>query len=264
LGRRLPALAGATARAARQALTAVEGRLWPARPKMAGALGQDAQPRAAKRPVAFAVRRQLSGDITVTAGQASERRAGRRRVQPGGGYVVARGDTDEARWQAWHALPCRFSARVPGHAAAAVQAERPVAAPAAGVRRDCRLRRRGTPPQSHLRPQPFRVGRVASGTTTAEGPADVLGLVPNPLDRDAALGALADRRRWAVARCCRWVTCVWGCRPVLRHAATGVRIPADGAILASLLISLWRGVPPRRAPLRGVAVTSAAGPVRPR
>jgi hypothetical protein len=135
------------------------------------------------------------------------------------------------------------SARVPGHAAAAVQAARPVAAPAAGVRRDCRRRRRGTPPQSRLRPHPVRVGRVASGTTTAEGPADVLGVVPNPLDRDAALGALADRGRWAVARCGRWVTCVWGGRPGLRHAAHGVRIPVDGAILARLRISLWGASP---------------------
>ena len=84
LGQRLPVPAVATERAARQALTAVEGSLLPALPTMAWARWQDAPHRAAKRPVACEVLRQIPVAVTVTAGQASERTPGRRLVQPGG------------------------------------------------------------------------------------------------------------------------------------------------------------------------------------
>jgi hypothetical protein len=53
LGRRMPAPAVATERAAVQALTAVDGSLLPALLKMTWALWQDAQHRAAKMHVAF-------------------------------------------------------------------------------------------------------------------------------------------------------------------------------------------------------------------
>jgi hypothetical protein len=61
---------------------------------MAWALWQDDQHRAAKRPGAFAVLRQGPVDVTVTAGNGSERAEWRRLVQPGGFYVVDRGSVD--------------------------------------------------------------------------------------------------------------------------------------------------------------------------
>ncbi len=73
---------------------AVDGRLVPALPRMAWALGQDDQHRAAKRPVACAVLRQGPVDVTVTAGNGSERAEWRRLVQPGGFSVVDRGSGD--------------------------------------------------------------------------------------------------------------------------------------------------------------------------
>jgi hypothetical protein len=54
-------------------LTAVDGSLLPALPRMAWALWQDDQHRAAKMHVAFAVLRQGPVDVTVTAGNGSER-----------------------------------------------------------------------------------------------------------------------------------------------------------------------------------------------
>jgi Transposase DDE domain len=248
LGRRIPSPAVATERAALQALTAVDGSLLPALPKMAWALWQDAQHRAAKMHVAFEVLRQIPVGITVTAGQASERSEWRRLAQPGGFYVVDRGYTDYALFQDLHDLPCRFIARVQCNAAYEVQEERPVSATAqaAGVRRDCLLRRLGTPHQSRLLPQPFRVVLVASGKTTADGPADVLVLVTNHLDLDAALVALAYRWRWAVELFFRWLKCVLGCRHLLSQSANGVRLQVYVAIIASLLISLWVGRPPTK------------------
>jgi hypothetical protein len=65
-------------------LTAVDGSLLPALPKMAWALWQDEQQRAAKRPVAFEVLRQVPVGVTVTAGNASEGAEVRRLGPPGG------------------------------------------------------------------------------------------------------------------------------------------------------------------------------------
>ena len=77
-------------------LTAVDGSLLPALPRMAWALWQDDQHRAAKMHVAFAVLRQGPVGVTVTAGNASERAEWRRLVQPGGFYVFDRGYADYA------------------------------------------------------------------------------------------------------------------------------------------------------------------------
>ena len=84
-----PSLSGA-AQAALAALTAVDGSLLPALPRMVWAVWQDDQHRAAKMHVAFAVLRHGPVDVTVTAGNASERAELRRLVQPGGFYVFDR------------------------------------------------------------------------------------------------------------------------------------------------------------------------------
>ena len=69
---RQPHLSGA-AQAALASLTAVDGSLLPALPRMLWAVWQDDQHRAANMPVAFAVLRHGPVAVTVTAGNASER-----------------------------------------------------------------------------------------------------------------------------------------------------------------------------------------------
>jgi Transposase DDE domain len=248
LGRRLPPPAVATERAALQARTAVDGRLLPARPKLAWALGQGAQHRAAKMPGAFAGRRQIPVGVTVTAGQASERAAWRRLVPPGGLDVVDRGSADDERFQAWHDLPCRFLARVPDHAADEVHDERPgaAAAQAAGVRRDGLIRRLGTAHHTRLLPPPCRVGLVASGQTKAAGPPALLVRVTHPRALDAEWVAVAYRWRWAVARFCRGLKGVLGCRHWRSQSAHGVRLQVYVALIASRLICRWGGRPPTK------------------
>jgi hypothetical protein len=248
VGRRLPPPAVATERAALQALTAVDGSLLPALPKMTWAVWQDDQHRAAKMHVAFEVLRQIPVGVTVTAGNASERSEWRRLVQPGGFYVVDRGYTDYELFQDLHDLPCSFLARVQHNAAYEVQEERPVsaAAQATGVRRDCLIRRLGAAHHTRLLPQPFRVVLVASGPRGADGAPEVMVLVTNRLDLDAELVALAYRFRWAVELFFRWLKCVLGCRHLLSQSENGVRIQVYVAIIASLLISLWVGRPPTK------------------
>jgi hypothetical protein len=181
-------------------LIAVDGSLLPALPRMAWALWQDDQHRAAKMPVAFAVLRQGPVEVTVTAGNGSERAEWRRRVQPGGFYGVDRGYGAYSLLQDLQEGPCSFLCRVQDNAAYEVQAERALAPAAgqAGVVRDAVRRRLGTAPHTRLLPQPFRVVQVATGKTRQEGTPDVVILVTHRLDLDAALLAVAYRYRWAV------------------------------------------------------------------
>jgi hypothetical protein len=229
-------------------LIAADGRLLPALPRMAWALWQDDQHRAAQMHGAFAVLRQGPVDGTITAGNGSERAEWRRLGQPGGCYVVDRGDVDSSLVQALHEVPCSFRCRVKDNAAYAVQEERALspAAVHAGVVRDAVLRRLGTTHQTRLLPQPFRVGQVATGKTRQDGTPDVVVLVTNRLDLDAELLAVASRYRWAVELFVRWVTCVLGCRHVLSQGSNGGRLQVYAACIASLLISLGVGRAPTK------------------
>ena len=242
-----PSLSGAE-QAALAALPAVDGSLLPALPRMVWAVWQDDQHRAAKMHVAFAVLRHGPVDVTVTAGNASERAELRRLVQPGGCYVFDRGSTDYDLFQELHDFPCSFIGRVKANTASEVQEERPItaAAQAAGVQRDAVLRRLGTAHHFRLLPQPFRVVCVATGKTDGNGTPEVMVLVTNRLDLDADLVALAYRYRWAVELFFRWVQWVLGCRHLLSQAANGVRIQVYVALIASLLISLWVGHAPTK------------------
>jgi hypothetical protein len=212
--------------AALQHLTAIDGSLLPALPQMAWALWQDAQHRAAKMHVAVEVLRQVPVGATVTAGHASERAALRRRVRPGGFDVMDRGSADYTWFQELHDLPCSFLGRVQYHAAYEVQEERPVsaAAEAAGVSRDCLLRRLGTPHQTRVLPQPFRVVVLTTEQTRPDGTPARPVLVTNRLDLEAEVVALACRYRWSVELFFRWLTCVLGCRHLLSQCHNGVSI----------------------------------------
>jgi hypothetical protein len=234
--------------AALQQLTAVDGSLLPALPKMAWALWQDAQHRAAKMHVAFEVWRQMPVGVTVTAGNASERAELRRLVRPGGFYVMDRGYADDALFQELHDLPCSFLVRVQYNAAYEVQHERAVtpAAQAAGVYRDCLLRRLGTPHHTRVLPQPFRVVVLDSDQLRPDGTPDRPVLVTNRLDLEAELVALAFRYRWSVEPFFRWLKCVVGCRHLISQSENGVRIQVYVAMIASLLINLWVGRPPTK------------------
>jgi Transposase DDE domain len=242
-----PHLSGAE-QAALASLTAVDGSLLPALPRMLWAVWQDDQHRAAKMHVAFAVLRHGPVDVTVTAGNASERAELRRLVQPGGFYVFDRGYIDYDLFQELHDLPCSFLGRVKTHVSYEIQEESPVsaAARAAGVERDVVLRRLGTAHHTRLLPQPFRLVQVATGKTDADGAPEAMVLVTNRLDLDAELVALAYRYRWAVELFFRWVKCVLGCRHLLSQTANGVRMQVYVALIASLLISLWVGRAPTK------------------
>jgi len=240
----LPLVHGKEAEALR-GLTAVDGSLLPALPKMAWALWLDPQHRAAKMHVHFDVLRGVPVETTVTAGNDSETKQLRTTLQAKRLYVIDRGYADYQLFQDILDAKSDFIGRLRDNAVWTVVEERPLTAEAraAGVRSD-RVVWLGGPQSGASLKQPVRVLEVETGKTDAHGRPEILRLATSRLDLAAELVALAYRYRWSVELFFRWLKCMLGCRHLLANSQDGVTIQVYLAIIASLLISLWTGRKP--------------------
>jgi hypothetical protein len=240
----LPVVHGKEAEALR-GLTAVDGSLLPALPKMAWALWLDPQHRAAKMHVHFDVLKGVPVETTVTAGNDSETAQLRATLQAKRLYVIDRGYAEYQLFQDIVDAQSDFIGRIRDNAVWIVVEERPLtqAAQAAGVRSD-RIVWLGGPQSGGVFKQPVRVLQVDTGKTDAQGHPDILLLATSRLDLDAELVALGYRFRWTVELFFRWLKCILGCRHLLANSRDGVTIQVYLAIIASLLISLWVGRKP--------------------
>jgi len=229
--------------AALAGLTAIDGSLLPALSRMAWALWQDADHRAAKMHVAFAVFPAVPVHVTLTAGNSSERAEWRRMVVPGGFYVADRGYADYSLFRELDALPCRFVIRVQENAVYEVAEERSLttADRAAGVLRDVTLRRLGTEKHNSLLERPLRLVEVQGAQ-----PEQRWVLVTNALQLTAELVAQAYHYRWQIELFFRWLKCVLGCRHLVSQSQNGVTLQVYFAIIASLLIGLWTDTKPNK------------------
>jgi hypothetical protein len=238
-----PAALPSAKEAALAGLIAVDGSLLQALPRMAWALWQDADHRAAKMHVAFAVFPGVPVGVTVTAGNGSERDELRRLVQPGGFYVADRGYADYSLFREFEAQGVRFLIRVQENAVFEVQEERPLSAAdaAAGVVRDVLVRRLGTEKHNALLKTPLRIVQVRGAE-----PGHVWVLATNALDLPAELIAIAYHYRWQIELFFRWLKCVLGCRHLLSESRNGVMLQVYCAIIAALLIGLWLGAKPTK------------------
>lgn len=227
-------------------LEAVNGSLLPALPKMAWALWQDNQHRAAKMHVHFHVLKNVPTEVTVTAGNASERDELRASLHAGGFYVIDRGYRDYSLFQDIVDAKASFVARVQENTAYRTHEERPLTAAdqAAGVVRDVVIDKLGTEHHKNTLKQPLRILLVDTGKRLADGKPDLMILCTDRLDLAAELVALAYKCRWAIELFFRWFKCILGCRHLLSTSANGVTIQVYLAIIASLLISLWVGKKP--------------------
>jgi hypothetical protein len=240
----LPLVHGREAEALR-GLTAVDGSLLPALPKMAWALWLDPQHRAAKMHVHFDVLKGVPVEATVTAGNDSEIEQLRATLQAQRLYVIDRGYAEYQLFQDIIDARSDFIGRIRDNAVWTVVEERPLtpAAQAAGVRSD-RIVWLGGPQSGGVFKQPVRILEVDTGKTDAQGRPDILLLATSRLDLDAELVALGYRFRWTVELFFRWLKCILGCRHLLATSRDGVTIQVYLAIIASLLISLWVGRKP--------------------
>ena len=246
-GRAQPLLVGKEAEALR-GLTAVDGSLLPALPKMAWALWQDASHRAAKMHVHFDVLKGVPTQVSLTAGQDSERAQLRASLQPGGVYVVDRGYRDWAFFQEIVAAGASFVARVQDNTVIHAAEERPLsaAAQAAGIVRDVVIDQTGNERHKNLLKQPFRIVVIDTAKRLRNGTPDLVTLCTNRLDLPAEMVALAYKYRWSIELFFRWFKCILGCRHLLSTSENGVTIQIYLGIIASLLISLWTGKKPTK------------------
>lgn len=226
-------------------LTAVDGSLLPALPRMAWALWVDPTHRAAKMHVTFEVLKGIPQATTVTPGNASERQQLRVLLEAGRLYVMDRGYAEYKLFQEIIDARSGFVGRVRDNAVWQVIQERAVGrrARAAGVRSDRIVRLGGDRKGADLK-QPVRLVEVER--TTDDGSREVLLLATNRLDLNADLVALAYRFRWSVELFFRWFKCVLGCRHLVSEDLNGVTIQVYVAIIACLLISVWVGRKPTK------------------
>jgi len=240
----LPLVHGKEAEALR-GLTAVDGSLLPALPKMAWALWLDPEHRAAKMHVHFDVLKGVPVETTVTTGNDSETEQLRATLQAQRLYVIDRGYAEYQLFQDIIDAGSDFIGRIRDNAVWTVVEEHPLtaAAQAAGVRSD-RTVWLGGPQSGRVFKQKVRVLEVDTGKTDAQGRPDILLLATSRLDLAAELVALGYRYRWTVELFFRWLKCILGCRHLLANSRAGVTIQVYLAIIASLLISVWVGRKP--------------------
>jgi hypothetical protein len=230
-------------------LTAVDGSVLPALPRMAWALWQDEQHRAAKLHLGFEVLRAIPVRAKLTAAQASETTTLRTMLEPARIYVLDRGYAEYGLFQEIIDAGSSLIARVCHNTAwSEVLEQRQVseAAYAAGVRRDLVVRL-GGPRSGRVFKQPLRVVEIETEPANpGEAPGTML-VVTDLLDLAPELVALGYRYRWTVELFFRWLKCILGCRHLLSTSENGVTVQVYLAVIASLLLSLCSGAKPTKA-----------------
>ena len=244
--RALP-LAGAADLKAIEGLTAVDGSLLPALPRMAWALWVDETHRDAKMHLAFEVLRGVPVTVSVTEGNGSEKNELRKMLEAGRLYVVDRGYAEYQLFQEIIDAKSSFVGRIRNDANWTAVKERPVSpeAKATGVLSDREVWLGGKKSRKALE-QTLRIVEVDTGKIDKKGNPEVLLLATDRMDLDADLVALAYRYRWSVELFFRWFKCILGCQHLLSHSENGVEIQVYVAIIASLLVSLWTGKKPTK------------------
>lgn len=246
LAQRAVPLEHGTAAEALRDLTAVDGTILTALPRMVWALWQDRQHRAVKMHLHFEVLKGVPCDATITPAACSEPAHLKAMLEPGRLYVMDRGYASYELFQAILDAGSSFVGRVQDRTAFGWKEDRPLTAAdqAAGVIRDALLFRLGAISKPNTLYHMLRlviVRRLRPDQTVEE-----IWLITDRLDLTAELVALAYRYRWTVELFFRWFKCILGCRHLLFHSANGVAIQCYAALIASLLVVLWTGQKPTK------------------
>lgn len=230
-----------------QALTAVDGTLLPALPKMAWALWNYDDKKAARLHLHFEVLKSVPVDAAVTPGKSCEKKAMHAMLQAGRFYVIDRGYEQFRLFQAIIDIGSSFVCAVRDQMTWEIIQERPLseAARTAGVIFDAVVNL-GSRKAVGVLKQPLRVVQIDIGKTDKKGQPVILTLITDKLDLAAELVALAYRFRWQVELFFRWLKCILGCRHLLSTCQNGVKIQVYMALIASLLIALWTGRKPTK------------------
>jgi hypothetical protein len=228
-------------------LTAVDGSLLPALPRMVWALWLDDDHKAAKMHVHFEVLRGIPTQVTVTTGNDSEKQQLRQTLETGRLYVIDRGYAEYQLFQDILDAGSQFVGRIRDNAVWEVVEERPrrLAARAAGVRSD-RVVWLGCEQSKGALRQPVRVVEVVTGKVDSQGRPEVLLLATSCLALATELVALAYKFRWEEELFFRWFKCVLGRRHLVSESLDGLTVQVYVALIANLLLTLWAGKKPTK------------------
>jgi hypothetical protein len=243
--RAVPLKTGHEAEALRN-LTAVDGSVFRALPKMVWALWRDDSHAAAKLHLHFDVLKGVPVDAELTAAGESETRSLKRRLQPDRLYVIGRGYAKYELFADIVAAGSSFIGRVKDSVAYKLQEERELSEDDrnAGVIRDCVISRLGTTHRPDYLQSPVRL--IVVETTDRDGKPHELWLLTDRLNLAAELVALAYRYRWMVELFFRWMKCILGSRHLISHSRNGITIQMYAALIVSLLITLRTGCKPTK------------------
>lgn len=231
-------------------LTAVDGSLLPALPKMAWALWIDETHRAAKLHLHFDVFKGVPCHASVTDGNGNERDELRAGLQSKRLYVIDRGYAEYQLFQDIIDARSSFIGRIRDNAVYEIVEERTLSDDArqAGVLWD-RVVWLGCAESGAVFKQKLRVVAVANGKTDSKGKPEVLLLASNDLELDAAWIALGYKYRWTIELFFRWFKCILGCQHLLSTCHNGVAIQVYMALIVSMVMVLWTGHKPTKATL---------------
>jgi hypothetical protein len=256
------------------ALTAADGTLLEALPKMLWALWLGPHEHAVKLHFQFNILRSVPVEVALTPGNGNERETLQAHLLACCLYLLDRGYRDYALFQAILDAQSSFVARVQGNVDYEVVETRPLSAEAlaAGVESDQvvwlgakqskhSLRQPvrlihvhvKNPPAHGLRPRLARVNGKAKCIRTSKDEYDVW-LVTDRLDLTAEVVALLYRYRWQIELFFRWFKCVLGCKHLLSQSPDGIAIQVYAALIATLLIMLWTQRKPSRMTLTMVGL----------
>jgi Transposase DDE domain len=226
-------------------LTAVDGSIFRAFPRMAWALWKDSEHRGVKLHLHFDVFCGIPDDASLTHASGSETDQLRAMLRPNRLYVIDRGYLDHALYRAILKAGSSFIGRIKDNAAYTVKSQLPLttADRVAGIVSDEQIDRLGTSHhKNELKGQDLRLIKVQR--TNDEGEIEAWWLLTNRLDLSAELVALGYHYRWTVELFFRWLKCVLGCKQLLTTSKNGVTLQIYTALIASLLIVLWTGRKP--------------------
>jgi hypothetical protein len=227
-------------------LTAVDGSVFAALPRMAWALWQDAEHRGVKLHLQFQACKGVPGDATLSPAACSEPAALKSMLEAGRLYVCDRGYASFELFRSILDAKSSLIVRVKDDIAVNVKEERPIspAAAQAGVVRDVILKRLGSSHHKDVVGRPMRL--VIVKVVDREGQSTELWLVTDRLDLDADLVAIAYRYRWSVELFFRWLKCVLGAKHLVSHNENGVALQMYAALIVSLLIAIRTGSKPTK------------------
>jgi hypothetical protein len=227
-------------------LTAVDGSVFAALPRMAWALWQDAEHRGVKLHLQFHACKGVPGDAVLSPAACSEPAALKSMLQAGRLYVCDRGYASFEFFRSILDAGSSLIVRVKDDITLHVQEERPISAAAAqaGVVRDVILKRLGGSHHKDVVGRPMRL--VIVKTVDREGKSTELWLITDRLDLDADLVAIAYRYRWSVELFFRWLKCVLGAKHLVSHNENGVALQMYAALIVSLLIAIRTGSKPTK------------------